>query len=317
MRIALPLLLIASFILSLVSGKVWIMPGDWLADNPGGWIMAELRLPRAILGLVIGGVLGLAGAVLQGYVRNPLADPTIIGVSASAALGGVIAIMLGLSALPYGIFACAMLGAAGSVVLLSLMARKAGGPLGFILGGTILSTLAGSLTAFLISISPSPFATSEIVTWLMGALTDRGIEDVLRAVPFMLAGGAILALTGRPLDALTLGEDGATSLGIDLAKLRWMIVGGVGLSVGAAVAVTGVVGFVGLIVPHVARLFVGERPSAILLPSVMGGAILMLVADSLVRLMPGASEIRLGVAMSVLGAPVFFLLLTRVRDRIL
>jgi iron complex transport system permease protein len=317
MRIALTLLLIAAFILSLISGKVWIMPGDWFADTPGGWIMTELRLPRAILGLVIGMVLGLSGAVLQGYVRNPLADPTIIGVSASAALGGVIAILLGLSALPYGIFACAMLSAGGSVMLLSLMARTVGGPLGFILGGTVLSTLAGSLTAFLISLSPSPFATSEIITWLMGALTDRGMDDVTRALPFMFAGAMLLAMTGRSLDALTLGEDGAKSLGVDLTRLRWMIVGGVGLSVGAAVAVSGVVGFVGLIVPHVARLFVGERPSAILLPSALGGAILMLVADSLVRLVPGVSEIRLGVAMSVLGAPFFFLLLLRVRDRML
>jgi iron complex transport system permease protein len=317
MRIALSLALIAAFILSLISGKVWIMPADWLADNPGGWIMAELRLPRAILGLVIGGVLGLSGAVLQGYVRNPLADPTIIGVSASAALGGVVAIMLGLSTVPYGIFICAMVGGGGSMILLALMARKAGGSLGFILGGTVLSTLAGSLTAFLISISPSPYATSEIISWLMGALTDRGMDDVVRALPFMISGALILALTGRSLDALTLGEDGAKSLGVDLTRLRWMIIAGVGLSVGAAVAVTGVVGFVGLIVPHVVRLFVGERPSDSLLPSALGGAILLLVADSVVRLVPGPGEIRLGVAMAVLGAPFFFLLLMRVKDRLL
>jgi iron complex transport system permease protein len=317
MRIGLAFLAVAAFILSLMSGKVWIMPADWFADNPGGWIMTELRLPRAILGLVIGGVLGLSGAVLQGYVRNPLADPTIIGISASAALGGVIAIVIGLSVLPYGIFVCAMLAAGGSMMLLALMARNAGGPLGFILGGTILSTLSGSLTAFLISISPSPYATSEIVTWLMGALTDRGMDDVTRAVPFMLGGAVLLGFTGRSLDALTLGEDGAKSLGIDLSRLRWMIVGGVGLGVGAAVAVTGVVGFVGLIVPHVMRLVVGERPSDLLLPSALGGAILVLVTDSIVRLMPGPAEMRLGVVMAVLGAPFFFVLLTRVRDRML
>jgi iron complex transport system permease protein len=315
MKRILTALLIAAFILSLISGKVWITPADWFADNADGWIMAELRLPRAILGAAIGAALGLSGAVLQGYLRNPLADPTVVGVSASAALGGVFAIFIGASALPLGIFAFAMAGAAVSVLLLAALAGKGGGPFGFILGGMVLSSVAGSLTAFLISISANPFAVGEIVNWLMGALTDRGVEDALHALPFVAASIIILSTTGRALDALTLGEDGARSLGVDLTRLQWTIVAGVALGVGASVAVSGVVGFVGLIVPHIIRSFVGERPSSILLASALGGAILTLTADSLVRLVPGPGEIRLGIAMSVLGAPFFLLLLKRLRAR--
>jgi iron complex transport system permease protein len=299
-----------AFLLSLTAGKVWIGPADWFADTANGWIMAELRLPRAILGASIGAVLGLSGAVLQGYLRNPLADPTVVGVSSTAALGGVIAILIGMTPFPL-----AMLGAAISVVLLVMMAGRSGGPLGFILAGMVLATLSGSLTAFLISVTPNPFAMSEIIAWMMGALTDRTIDDLRLALPFMAIGALILATTARSLDALTLGEDTAKSLGVDPERLKWIIALGIGLGVGASVAVSGVVGFIGLIVPHFVRSMVGERPSATLLPSAIGGAILTLVADSAVRLLPGVGEVRLGIAMAVLGAPFFFLILRRTRSR--
>ncbi len=312
-RFLLILLLIAGFFLSLSAGKTWIAPADWFANNANGWIMAELRLPRALLGAAIGAVLGLSGAVLQGYLRNPLADPTVVGVSSSAALGGVTAIFFGMAAWPYGIFACAMVGAGASVLLLAVLSGRGAGPLGFLLGGMVLSTLAGSLTAFLISISSNPYATSEIISWLMGAITDRTMDDFIRALPFMALGGALLFATARSLDALTLGEAGARSIGVNLGRLRGLVIAGVGLSVGAAVAVSGVVGFVGLIVPHVMRSYFGERPSGILLPSAMGGAILTLVADSITRLMPGPSEIRLGIVMAILGAPFFIAILMRQR----
>jgi iron complex transport system permease protein len=305
-------LTLAAFLLSLMAGKVWIWPMSWAADNADGWIFLELRLPRALLGLCVGAVLGLSGAVLQGYLRNPLADPTVLGVSASAALGGVLAIFLGINLVPFGLFGCAMIGAGASILLLLAIGRG-GGPIGFILGGMVLSTLAGALTAFVISIAPNPFAASEIINWLMGALTDRLMEDVLTALPFMAIGVLLLLTTGRALDALTLGENGARSLGIDLFRLQWLIVLGVGLSVGASVAVSGVVGFVGLIVPHVIRSLHGEQPSRILVPSALGGAVLTLMADSLVRLIPGPGEMRLGIAMAVLGAPFFLLLLLRYR----
>ena len=310
LTIILFVLTIGAFSLSLTVGKVTINPADWFADNANGWIMAELRLPRALLGLTIGAVLGLSGAVLQGYLRNPLADPTVLGVSSSAALGGVTAIYLGLTNLYLGLFGFAMLGAGLSIIILLILSRR-GGPLGFILGGMVVATLAGSLTAFLISIAPNPFAASEIINWLMGALTDRLIEDVVMALPFIAVGAILLLTTGGALDALTLGEDGARSLGVNLKRLQWIIVLGVGLSVGASVAVAGVVSFVGLIVPHLIRSLYGEQPSAILLPSALGGAILTLVADSIVRLVPGPGEIRLGIAMAALGAPFFLALLFR------
>ncbi len=310
-RPALIALLVLAFMLSLMAGKVWIAPVDWFSATPGGWIMAELRLPRALLGLLVGGVLGLSGAVLQGYLRNPLADPTVVGVSSSAALGGVIAILLGISGL--GLFGFAMTGAAASVLLLLALSGREGGPLAFILAGMVLATLSGALTALLISLAPNPFATSEIIAWLMGALTDRTMDDVLHATPFMVLGALGLLSTGRALDALTLGEDAARSLGINMTRLQLQVALGTGLAVGASVAVTGVVGFVGLIVPHIMRRWAGERPSRLLIPSAIGGAILTLAADSAVRLIPGVGEVRLGIAMSAIGAPFFLLLLAKLR----
>ena len=308
---------ILAFLLSLLAGKVWIAPADWFTNSADGWIMAELRLPRAILGASIGAVLGLSGAVLQGYLRNPLADPAVVGISASAALGAVLAIFFGFALSPITLFGFAMMGGGLGLIALIAIAGRSGGPLGFILGGVVLATLSGALTSFVISIAPNPFATSEIINWLMGALTDRSMADVAIALPFMGVGFLILATTGRGLDALTLGEDSAITLGVDLSRLRLAVILGVGLCVGASVAVSGVIGFVGLIVPHLLRGIVGERPSALLIPSALGGAILTLTADALVRLTPGVGEVRLGIAMALIGAPFFLWMMLRVRGRAL
>jgi len=299
------------FALSLLAGKVWITPALWAHDQQAVWIIAQLRLPRAVLGLAVGATLGLSGAVLQGYLRNPLADPSLVGISSSAALGAVSALALGFGAAPLGLFVSAMVGAMGATTVLLGLTRIDPSPVRFILGGMVLSSLSGALVAFIISIAPNPFAVAEIVTWLMGALTDRGWDDVIRAAPFMALGCALLVGSARTLDVLSLGSETAETLGVDLRRLQAMLVLGLGIGVGAAVAATGVVGFVGLIVPHVMRALVGERPSALLLPSVLGGAILVLGADSLVRLAPGAGEVRLGVAMALIGAPFFFLLMWR------
>lgn len=298
---------------SLMAGKVWVPFGAWFTDDPRWWIVAELRLPRAILGLGIGAALGLTGAVLQGYLRNPLADPAVVGVASSGALGAVAAIVLLGATAPLVIFASAMAAAAGSMLLLAGLAWRAESAVAFILAGTVLASLSGALTAFLISVAPNPFATAEIIDWIMGSLTDRSFAEVQLALPFIGAGCLLLLFTGRALDALTLGEAAARSLGVRLARTQMLIVLGAGLAIGASVAVTGVVGFVGLIVPHLLRPLVGARPGALLLPSALGGAALVLAADSLVRLGPGASEIRLGVAMALLGAPFFFVLLLRMR----
>jgi iron complex transport system permease protein len=315
LKTGLVILVAILFVLSLLAGKVWLPPSDLFHDGPAAWIVLDLRLPRAILGLFIGAGLGLSGAVLQGYLRNPLADPSIVGISSTAALGAVIAIFLGAAVSPAIVFGSAMVGAGLAVLLLVAMGGRGTSPLVFILAGTVLSSLSGALTAFLISIAPNPFATSEIITWLMGALTDRSMADAMRAVPLIVVGVILLLTTGRALDALTLGEDAARSLGIDMRWLQGIIVLGLCLTVGASVAVSGVVGFVGLIVPHIARRFIGERPSAILLPSALGGAALVLAADSLVRLTPGAGEVRLGIAMALIGAPFFFFLLKQLRGK--
>jgi iron complex transport system permease protein len=179
----------------------------------------------------------------------------------------------------------------------------------------VLASLAGALTAFLISIAPNPYLVAEVIDWLMGALTDRGWGDVSMALPPMAVGAALLLLTSRSLDALSLGEAAARTLGVRLGRVRLLIVLGTGLVVGAGVAVTGVVGFVGLVVPHLLRPVFGHRPGALLLPSALGGAALILAADSIVRLVPGAGEVRLGVAMALIGAPFFLVLMLKERGR--
>jgi iron complex transport system permease protein len=313
-----PLLLLAigvamAFGLSLLAGKVWIAPWSINAGSPQAWIMAELRLPRAILALAVGAGLGVSGAALQGYSRNPLADPAILGVSASAALGAVTAIFFGAGGSAFTLAAAAMAGAFTAVLLLGLLAGTSASAVAFILAGTVLSSLAGSLTALLISIAPNPFATSEIITWLMGALTDRGWREVSFALPLIGAGCALFWTTARSLDALTLGEAVARSLGVNLVRLQLLLAFSLALTVGASVAATGVVGFVGLIVPHLLRPAFGAQPSRLLLPSMLGGAMLVLLADGLVRLTPGAGELRLGIAMALIGAPFFFALLMKLR----
>jgi iron complex transport system permease protein len=308
----LALLVVLLFGVSLVAGKVWVPASAWFSNDPLWWIVVELRLPRAVLGLAIGAVLGLSGAVLQGYLRNPLADPAVVGVSSSAALGAVAAIVFRVAG-GAGLFGCAMLGAGGAMALLAALTWRSESAVAFILAGTVLASLAGAVTAFLISIAPDPYSVAEVIDWLMGALTDRGWHDVLPALPFMIAGAVLLLLTGPALDALTLGEPAARSMGVRLGRLQALVVAGTGLTIGASVAVTGVVGFVGLIVPHLLRPVFGHRPSALLVPSALGGAALVLGADSLCRLAPGASEVRLGVAMALIGAPFFLALLLRNR----
>ncbi|UUL82844.1 FecCD family ABC transporter permease [Sphingomonas qomolangmaensis] len=303
-------------VLSLIAGKVWLPAEAWNADDPRFLIIFELRMPRTVLGLAIGAALGLSGAAMQGYLRNPLADPGLFGVSAGAALGAVLSMFFGFALSAWLLPAFALTGAAATMALLALLAGRSASVLVFTLAGVIVSSVAGSMTALAISLAPTPFAASEIVTWLMGALTDRSWDDVLLALPIIAVGAACIAFTGRALDVLTLGEAAARSMGVDRTRLQWLIVIGVGLCVGASVAAAGIIGFVGLIVPHLVRPFVGNRPSATLLPSALGGALLLLLADSLVRAAPTVSELRLGIAMSMLGGPFFLVLLVRMRRKL-
>ncbi len=302
--------------LSIASGKVWVPLDAWTAADPRSIIMVELRLPRTVLALLVGAALGLSGAVMQGYLRNPLADPGLFGVSSGAALGAVLALYFGYAAQVWLLPAFALAGAAGTMALLAVIAGRSGSLILFTLAGMILTSITGSLTSLAISLAPTPFVSSQIVTWLLGALTDRSWDDVKVALPLIVIGAALLATTARSLDALTLGEQAARSMGVDPGRLQYVVIAGIALTVGASVASAGVIGFVGLMVPHLVRPLAGNRPSAILLPSALGGALLLTLADSLVRLAPTVSELRLGIAMSMLGGPFFMYLLFRMRRRL-
>ena len=311
MRLNLSLLLGLAIVLllSLLAGRVWIDP----ATTPNAaLILAELRLPRSLLAVTLGAGLGAAGAAMQGYLRNPLADPGLFGIAPSAALGAVIALWLGL-ATAWLLPALALLGAGGAMALLALIAGRTGGIALFTLAGMMIASLAGALTSLALSLAPNAFALSAIYTWLLGALTDRGWPDLMLAAPLTLAGIATLFMAGRALDALTLGEAAARSLGVDPNRLKWMLIIGTGLTVGSGVAVAGIIGFVGLIVPPLVRPLTDRRPSALILPSALAGGLLLLVADVAVRILPLVSELRLGIALSLIGAPFFLYLLIKMR----
>ena len=308
--------LLTALLLSLMAGRHWIAFDNWLAGDLQSLIVMELRLPRACAGALVGMCLGMAGAAMQGYLRNPLADPGLFGVSSSAALGAVISLFFGYAVQAWLLPVFALSGAALGMATLALLAGRSGSLILFTLAGVILASLTGSLTSLLISLAPTPFASSEIVTWLMGALVDRSWDDVRLALIPAVLGMAALLRAAPALDALTLGETAARSLGVDMARLQWLIVLGVGLTVGGSVAVAGIIGFVGLMVPHIMRPLVDDRPSALLIPSALAGAILVVLADSLVRMLPSGSEMRLGIAMSSLGAPFFLALLFRMRREV-
>jgi iron complex transport system permease protein len=263
----------------------------------------------------VGAALGLAGAVLQGLTRNPLAEPGLLGVSSGAAFGAVLAIYSGLGsafalAIPLLGFAGALLG-----TMLTLVLGAGGGVLSLILAGAAVSGLLLAGTALVLNLAPNPYAAYEISHWMMGSLADRGWSQLYLAAPFVLVGIGILFMTGRALDALSLGEQQAASLGVDLARLRRQVVVGTALAVGAATAVTGTIGFIGLLAPHLVRAAVGHEPRRVLWPAALAGALLLLVADVATRLLPLAQELKLGVLTGLVGSPFFLWLVWRMKAR--
>ena len=303
-------LLLVLLPLSLLAGRVWLDP---FSDPRAALILMELRLPRALLAVAVGAGLGAAGAAMQGYLRNPLADPGLFGIAPMAALGAVTGMWFGIAVNPWLLPLMALAGAALGMTLLALIAGRTGGIALFTLAGLMIASLAGALTALAITMAPSAFAMSEIVIWLNGALTDRSWREVYLAAPLVAAGIGLLLVAAKPLDALTLGDAAARSLGVRTDVLLFLLVSGVGLTVGAGVAVAGIIGFVGLIVPHLVRPFTDRLPSSLIVPSALAGACLVLAADSLVRILPLMTELRLGIALSLLGAPFFLWLLLRMR----
>ncbi len=277
-------------------------------------ILFELRLPRAILGLAVGAMLGLSGAALQGFLRNPLAEPSVLGASNGASLGAVIALYFGLAELhPAMLPIVAIAGAFAALGLLFVLAAGSQSALSLILAGIAVGTLAVAGVSLALNLSPNPFAAMEIMTWLLGSLEDRSFSHVALALPCIALGMVLVGWDGHALDALTLGEDGARALGIDLRRTRMRMLVGVAIGVGGAVAVSGAIGFIGLIVPHLVRPMTDRSPSAILLPSALGGAALLTFADVLVRVIPTSNEFKLGVVTAFLGVPVFLVHLMRER----
>jgi iron complex transport system permease protein len=316
---ALLLLLAAMFVMSLLAGRVWLPAGEvwrglWSQDpSLAGIIVTQLRLPRAILALEVGAALGLSGAVLQGVTRNPLAEPGLLGVSAGAALGAVIGVYFGFAT--HFASVALLFGLAGALLAsaLTFALGRGGGTITLVLAGAAVSALAAAGIALALNLAPNPYAVYEIMTWLMGSLADRSWLHVTLVTPFILAGCAMLLYTARGLDALALGEAQAQSLGINLRQLYVFAVFGTALAVGASTAVTGVVGFIGLVAPHLVRPLMGHQPSRVLVPAALCGALLLLFADIVTRLIHVGAEMKLGVLTSLIGTPFFFWLVVRLR----
>ena len=269
-------------------------------------VVWEIRLPRAVAALVVGAALGASGAALQGLLRNPLAEPGILGVSATAALGATFVIYYGLAnagalALPMA----AIAGALAATALLAAAAPRVGSVVSLILVGVGLSSFAGALTALLMNLAPHPFSLSDMLNWMLGTVANRSFADLAPAAPFLAAGLVILFAGRRGLSALTLGEEAAAGVGVDLPRTRRLVVLGAGLATGAAVAIAGAIGFVGIVAPHLVRPLVNHDPARTLAPAALMAGLILVLADIGVRVAPTDTELKLGVVAALLGAPVF------------
>jgi iron complex transport system permease protein len=299
------------FALSLMTGPARFSPQTVAAalvsdQGVASIIVRDIRLPRTLLALLIGATFGLAGASLQGLLRNPLAEPSLFGAPQAAAAAAAAIMAFGLAsatslAVPLGGIAGALL----SVGALVAIAGRRASLTVTLLAGLALAGLAGAAIALILNLAPNPYVALEIAFWLLGSLRDRSLEHVWLAAPFMIASWLVLALNAGAFRALTLGEDAAASLGVNVARTRVLVVIGVALGVGAAVSVAGAISFVGLVAPHLVRRFYGSDPARVLLPAALAGAALLMAADIAVRLVPGAVEIKIGVVTALIGVPFF------------
>lgn len=318
--IVMMLLVVLLALTSLGVGPVRMSPLAVLETLFGGGsdvsrvIVQEIRLPRTILAVAIGAILGLSGAALQGLLRNPLASPSLFGAPQAAAFGAVLVIALGLADVrSYVLPGAAIAMAFVSVFALLVVAGRNAGLLILILAGLAISSLAGAATALAMNLSSNPFVALEIAFWLLGSLEDRSFRHVMLALPFITIGAIILMSQRNALRALSLGEETAQSLGVHVGGLRLIVILGVAFGVGGAVAVTGSIGFIGLIAPHLMRPLVGYDPARLLVPSALAGSALLLAADIAVRIIPSTSDIKVGVLTSLIGVPFFLYLIMRER----
>jgi iron complex transport system permease protein len=309
--LALAALILVLCLLSLMVGPAGLSPGEVLgalvgAEGPAAVIVRDIRLPRMLLAALIGATLGVSGAALQGLLRNPLAAPEVFGAPQAAAATASAVIAFGF--LPVTSFAVPAAGIAGALIsvggLVAIAGRRASLTV-TLLAGLALASFAGAATALILNLAPNPFIALEVAFWLLGSLEDRSIDHLIIAAPFCLASWIVLAACARSFRALTLGEDGALSLGVDVERLRMLVVCGVATGVGTTVAVAGSIGFLGLVAPHLVRRAVGSDPTRVMLPAALAGAALLLAADIAVRIVPSANELKVGVVTALIGVPFF------------
>ena len=322
-NILLPMLLLMSMLALLAAcflGSTPLPPGRLLSalfmtGSPADqMVIWQIRLPRAVAAFIVGGALGMSGAALQGLLRNPLAEPGVLGVSAAASLGATLSLYYGFAALSIWILPLsAITGALLATALIALAAVRTTSVVALILVGVGLSSFCGAAMSFLMNMAPNPFTLSDMINWMLGSVANRSFDDIALGGPFILAGLAILFLTRRGLSALTLGEEAASGLGLDLPRQRLLVVLGTGLATGGAVAIAGAIGFLGIIIPHLIRPLVAHDPARSLLPSALTAGTALVLADIGVRIIPTVYELKLGVVAALFGAPVFVWIAVRQR----
>ncbi|NHK26480.1 iron ABC transporter permease [Parvularcula flava] len=269
-------------------------------------IIWQIRLPRALAAYVVGAALAISGAALQGLLRNPLAEPGVLGVTATASLGATFSLYYGLTALSVWVLPLsAIAGALAATAFIAIAAIRIRHMVTLILIGVGLASFAGALMSLLMNFAPNPFSLSDMINWMLGSVANRGLDDIALAAPFMIAGLALLFVTRRGLSALTLGEEAAHGIGLDLRRQRLAVIAGTGLATGAAVAIAGGIGFIGIVAPHLIRPLTGHDPARSLLPSGLLGGVILVLADITVRLLPTTNELKLGVVAALIGAPAF------------
>lgn len=320
LNLGLATLALLSVLAACLLGSVSLPASRLLAALGGGGepgdavVVWAVRLPRALAAFVVGAALGASGAALQGLLRNPLAEPGVLGVSASAALFATVTLYWGLAdAFPSALPLAAVAGALAATMLVAGVALATRSVVTLILVGVGLSSFAGALMALLMNLAPNPFSLSDMVNWMMGSVANRSFADLALAGPFVGAGLLLLFATRRGLSALTLGEEAAAGIGLDLNRQRLAVVLGAGLATGGAVAVAGAIGFVGIVAPHLVRPLVGHDPARSLLPSALLAGLFLVLADIGVRILPTDSELKLGVVAALVGAPVFVAIAARRR----
>ena len=306
--VASALLMLAAIMLgSTPLGTRHILQALMGQGSPGDAIVLwEIRLPRTMAAYAVGAALGLSGAALQGLLRNPLAEPGVLGVSASASLFATFTLYFGFSAISSLVLPLAAIaGALVATSFLAVVALRVNSVIALILIGVGISSFSGALMTLLMNLAPNPFSLSDMINWMMGTVANRSFEDILFAAPFLILGAVLILSSGRDLSAFTLGEEAASGIGVSLTTVRMKIVFGTGFCTGAAVAIAGAVGFVGIVAPHLVRPHVDHEPSATLLPSALLGGIILVAADIFIRVAPTAAELKLGVVAALLGAPIF------------